>query len=191
MIRLYQTHELKAEETKGFALSHRFLMQYLSLILQVECVLRNEGREDLGALPDPYSTGLGLGPTFLLCFAVAFNALHWKLSPPKSNQKCYSDWETKDERRKLWGNEGHQASNFPNDSTLLFSKHMLNEAEEAIGSTFTAPWSSVYVSSARTSVRCVNWNCVWSYTVSAWGFSMPARRFNFLYQELLGTLDLL
>lgn len=78
--------ELKAEETKGFALSHKFLMQYLSPILQVECVLRNEGREDLGALPDPYSTGLGLGPTsLLLCIALAFNALHGKFSPPKSN----------------------------------------------------------------------------------------------------------
>lgn len=37
------------------------------------------------------------------------------------------------------GNEGHQASNIPNYSTPLFSKHMLSEAEEAIGSRFTAP----------------------------------------------------
>lgn len=172
-IHLYQTQELKAGETEGFSLSHRFLMQYLSPILQVACALRNEGREDPSALPDPYSTGLGLGPTsLLLCIAEAFNALHWKLSPPKSNQKCYSDRETKDERRKLWGNEGHQASNFLNTFTLFFSRHMLSEAEEAIGSTFTAPWSSVYVS-ASISVWCVYWNCVRSYTVSAWGFSMP------------------
>lgn len=121
-----------------------------------------------------YSTGFGSGLTSLpLCIAVAFNALHWKLPPPKSYQKSYSDWETKDERRKLWGNKSHQASHFPNISTLFFSKHMLSEAEEAVGSTFTASWSSVYVSPARISVWCVHCNCVNSYTVTAWGFSVP------------------
>lgn len=92
-----------------------------------------------------------------------FSALQWHLMHYSGSflhqnvlsHMCCSDWETKYERRKMWGNEGHQASSFLNASTLFFSEHMLSEAEEAIGSTFTAPWSSVYVSSARISVWCV------------------------------------
>lgn len=61
----------------------------------------------------PYFTAL------LLFIAVAFNKLHWMLSPPefaKSNHKCYGNWETKDEGRKLWGEVRHQAFNFPYSS---------------------------------------------------------------------------
>lgn len=60
--------------------------------------------------------------TLFLRIAVAFNILHWMLSPPefaKSNQKCNSDWETKDKGRKLGGEEGHQAFSFPHSSSTL------------------------------------------------------------------------
>lgn len=86
----------------------------------------------------------------LLCIAMAFSRLHWMFSPPefaKSNQKYYSDWEIKDEGRNLGDKEVS-----PSSTTLSPFESTWWEGSRATGKVFTIPWSSVDVSSARTSV---------------------------------------